>query len=221
MIEKKMIEERMKMLSAKEALLSLFKGYPVIDVTIEKTPLGYKATLYSHKPTIILSRAGDLMEKGAKMCSQILNNENVTIKVDKIENPDLDPKVVAERIAGKLERYGFKKYKKIGDEELKRIQAAGARGAEIEIGGIIKERADHVKFRFVGGVLPKTGNVEQYGVRKASRQLIVKRGAIGIKVTIVLNVPMPGEVRLSQEEVKENGGTATGEQGSQAGSQGS
>ncbi|MCW1293158.1 MAG: KH domain-containing protein [Candidatus Parvarchaeota archaeon] len=202
MIEKKIIREGMAKLAVKEALLKLFKGYPVIDINIDKTPLGYRVIIYSHKPSVILGRAGDLIEKGVALASKLLNNESVRLQVEQIENPDLDPRVVAERIKTKLERYGFKKYKKIGDQELEIIRKAGARGAEIEIGGIIKERADHVKFRFVGGVLPKSGNVEQYGVRRAARQLIVKRGAIGIKVTIVLKSRMPGEL-----EVNENGGS--------------
>ncbi|MEM3829642.1 MAG: hypothetical protein QXP36_10575 [Conexivisphaerales archaeon] len=217
MIEKKIIKERSAMLSAKEELAKLFKGYPVVDISMDKTPLGYRAIIYSHKPSVILNRASDLIDKGASIASKILRNEPVRIQVEQIQNPDLDPRVVAERIASKLERYGFKKYKKIGDQELEIVRKAGARGAEIEIGGIIKERADHVKFRFVGGVLPKAGNVEQYGVRRAKKQLIVKRGAIGIKVTIVLNTNMPGEIEVIESGTER--GTETGEERREEGAQ--
>jgi ribosomal protein S3 len=204
MIEKKIIQERMKMLAVKEALISLFKGYPIIDVKVERTPLGYRAVMYSTKPSIILGRGAELLRQGTQMAQQILENENVRISVEIIENPDLDPRVVVDRVVTKLARYGFKKYKKVGSDEIERIKAAGARGAEIEIGGIIKERADHAKFRIVGGVLPKAGNVEQYGVRKAQRQLIVSRGAIGVKCIIVVNSPMPGEA-IMNKEVSQNG----------------
>ncbi len=209
MIEKKIIEEKMRMLSVKEMLMDLFKGYPVIDIKIERTPLGYRAIMYSTKPSVILGKGSDLLRQGTQKAESILKSSNVRISVENVENPDLDPRVIVDRVVTKLARYGFKKYKKVGSVELERIKAAGARGAEIEIGGIIKERADHVKFRIVGGVLPKAGNVEQYGVKKAKKQLIVTRGAIGVKSIIVVNSPMPGEVVIkeqnNEQKVSENG----------------
>ncbi|MDP8012521.1 MAG: hypothetical protein RAK22_00255 [Nanoarchaeota archaeon] len=215
----KIISNAMREQIAIEYLVKKFNRLGVSSVKIDKTPLGIKVVIFAYKPNLIISRYSNLLKEASSKIGQIFNTEPPRIDVEGVENPLLDPEIVADSIAFNIFRFGPMKYKVIAHKALDNTMKAGARGAEIEIGGVLKERAAHFKFRPNGGVLPKSGQVEQYGVRKASKQLLLKRGMIGIKVTIVTNKPMPGEVRFkdggetgrsgdgtSEDEHKENTG---------------
>ncbi len=192
----KIISNAMREQIAIEYLVKKFNRLGVSSVKIDKTPLGIKVVIFAYKPNLIISRYSNLLKEASSKIGQIFNIEPPRIDVEGVENPLLDPEIVADSIAFNIFRFGPMKYKVIAHKALDNTMKAGARGAEIEIGGVLKERAAHFKFRPNGGVLPKSGQVEQYGVRKASKQLLLKRGMIGIKVTIVTNKPMPGEVRF-------------------------
>lgn len=193
---KKITNSLIKEQIAKEYLMKKFNRLGISSVKIDKTPLGIKVIVYAYKPGLIVSRYSALLKEASAKVGQIFDIEPPRIDVEEVDNPMLDPEIIADSIAFNISRYGPMKYKVVAHKALDNIMKAGARGAEIEIGGVIKERAAHFKFRPTGGVLPKSGQIEQYGIKKASKQLLLKRGMIGIKVTIVTNKPMPGEVRF-------------------------
>ncbi|MCL4400984.1 KH domain-containing protein [Candidatus Parvarchaeota archaeon] len=222
MLPKKIINSRLNEQIAKEYLLKKFSRYGISEIKIDKTPLGMKVVLKTPKPGILVTRGGQSLKEAARELGEQFKQEPPHIEIEQTEDPLLDPEAVADSIAFKISKYGSMKYKIIAHRALDDIMNAGASGAEIEIGGVIKERAAHFKFRPHGSVMPKTGQVEQFGVRKAKKELVLKRGAIGIKVTIVVPTHSISEVefkdgrelegagvRASENEHKKDTGTTT------------
>ncbi len=196
MLPKKIINNRINEHVAKEYLTKTFNRYGVSEINLEKTPLGIKVVLKTPKPGSLISRSGSLLKEASTTLGKLFKQEPPHIDIEETIDPMLDPEVIADSIAFKIAKYGPMKYKTVAHEALDRMMQAGAIGAEVEVGGVIKERAAHFKFRPHGGVLPKTGQLEQYGVKKTRKQLLLKRGMIGIKVTIVVPKEMPGEVKF-------------------------
>lgn len=207
MLPKKIISSRLNEQTAREYLLKKFNRFGISEIKIDKTPLGMKVVLKTPKPGVLVTRGGQSLKEASKELGTLFKQEPPHIDIEQTENQLLDPEVIADSIAFKISRYGPMKYKIIAHRALEDIIRAGAGGAEIEIGGVIKERAAHFKFRPHGSVMPKTGQLEMFGVRKAKKQLVLKRGSIGIKVTIVVPPQTADGVafRTAPEEPKKEG----------------
>ena len=137
--------------------------------------------------------------------------ENPQIEVAEINEVNLDPASVAQRIASYFERFGPKRFKLIGYKELQNIIDAGALGAEIVISGRGVPGARAKRWRFQAGHLKKSGNVSENYTKKAIAVANLKSGTIGIKVDILTpDVIMPDEIKIKTiqmpviiEEIKE------------------
>ncbi len=208
MLPKKVINSRVSEQAAAEYLQKKFNRFGISDIIISKTPLGMKVVIKTPKPGALVTRAAQTMRDASKYLGTYFKQEPPRIEVEQTEDPQLDPAIVADSIAFRISKYGPMRYKIIAHRAMDEIMAAGAGGVEIEIGGVIKERAAHFKFRPHGSVMPKTGYLESFGVRKAEKQLVLKRGAVGIKVTIVVPVHSPSGVEI--KDGRELEGTGDG-----------
>ena len=106
-------------------------GYSGVD--IQKTPLGTRVIIYAARPGMVIGRRG----KNVKIMTQILEEryaiENPQIEVSEIEAPELNAKVLAQRLTGRLERGTH--YRRATYSILRRVKAAGAKGVEIKVSG--------------------------------------------------------------------------------------
>ncbi|MEM3715210.1 MAG: 30S ribosomal protein S3, partial [Nitrososphaeria archaeon] len=110
------------------------------------------------------------------------------INVSEIQNPALNPALIAEHIASALER-GIH-FRRAANIALRQIMDAGARGAEIIITGkLVSERSRREKFR--AGVLLKAGQYSMEEVRTAVTSVLLKPGIVGIQVNILPPVELP------------------------------
>ena len=208
MLPKKIISLRVNEQVAKDYLIKKFSRFSISDIKIDKTPLGMRIALKTPKPGVLVTRGGQTLKEASKDLGAFFKQEPPHIDIEQSDSALLDPEVVADSIAFRIAKYGPMKYKIIAHRAMDEIMSAGAGGVEIEIGGVIKERAAHFKFRPHGSVMPKTGQLEDFGVKKAKKQLVLKRGTIGIKVTIV--VPTQGLEGVKFKDGRESEGTGTG-----------
>lgn len=206
MLPKKIINSRVQEQKQREFTLGKLERFGVVDVKIEKTPLGIKVVALTPKPGILITRASQLMHDIVKQMSIEYNQEISRIEVEQVKDPILDPAVVADSISFKINKYGPMRYKAIVHQIMEDVLRGGAGGVEIELSGVIKERAARFKFRPHGSVMPKTGQIELFGVRKAKKQLVLKRGTIGIKVTIVVPPEHLGGIKLKDGRGSEGAG---------------
>ena len=211
MLPRKIITAKVNEEIVREYLLKKFNRFGISDIRIEKTPLGMKIVIRTPKPGAMVTRANQIIKDSSRELGDYFKQESPRIEIESSESPDLDPAIVADSIAFKISKYGPMKYKVVAHKAMDSIMSAGAKGVEIEIGGVIKERAAHFKFRPTGSVMPKTGQVEFFGVRTAKKQLVLKRGSIGIKVTIVVPTESTGGIKISDGRESERSGDGTPE----------
>jgi small subunit ribosomal protein S3 len=151
-------------------------------VNIAETPLGTHIVIYAMRPGLVIGRSGETIRELAKILEEKFGVSNPQISVSEIEVPELNPYIVATRIASALERGVH--FRRAGFWALNQIMEAGALGAEITISGKLRtERARYEKFK--AGYLPKCGDPAMKYMRKAEVHVQLKPGIYGIKVRIM------------------------------------
>ncbi|MFT4343183.1 MAG: 30S ribosomal protein S3 [Candidatus Woesearchaeota archaeon] len=184
MIEKKFIQDIVKQYQLEAYLSENLRNVGFSSAVVHKTPLGEKVIITASRPGLIVGRKGENIQKLTKALKSRFNLENPQIEIVEIEQPMLDPLVVAERIASTMERFGLSKFKGIGHKMLADVMGAGAKGVEIIISGKIpSSRAK--RWRFYQGYLKKSGDIAVSYIRKAHTQAKLKTGVVGIQVKIM------------------------------------
>ncbi len=151
-------------------------------VNISETPLGTHVVIYAMRPGLVIGRSGETIRELAKVLEEKFKVSNPQISVSEIEVPELNPYIVATRIASALQRGVH--FRRAGFWALNQVMEAGALGVEIIISGKLRtERARYEKFR--SGYLPKCGDPALKYMRKAEVHVQLKPGIYGVKVRIM------------------------------------
>lgn len=203
---KHFINEYIKKAEIDEFLWREFERAGYGGVTITRTPLGTNIVIYAMRPGIVIGRGGETIKNLARILEEKFNLPNPQISVAEIEIPELNPYVMASRIAAALRRGVH--FRRVGFWALNRIMSAGALGAEITISGKLRtERARVEKFR--DGYIPKSGEPAMRYVKKAVAHVQLKPGIFGVKVLIVSpDAKFPDEVEILEEKAEGEGGEA-------------
>ncbi|MGQ9478589.1 MAG: 30S ribosomal protein S3 [Thermoproteota archaeon] len=173
-----------------------YKGVRVMNV-----PSGLIVTIYTSKPGVVIGPDGRSIRELQERLEKDFGLQNPQVNVAEVENPDLEPQLVAQMVCRALER-GVK-YRRAARIALRRIAAAGALGCEIRIGGkLTTDRARFEKFSF--GYLPAAGDHALKNVKVGKASVLLPQGIIGVKVKVMTQTSFPDEVRIvaPQEEVK-------------------
>ncbi|MEM2326420.1 MAG: 30S ribosomal protein S3 [Candidatus Bathyarchaeia archaeon] len=208
---KHIVKENIRKAEIDEFLWKEFERAGYGGVHITKTPLGTNVVIYAVRPGLIIGRGGETIKSLAKVLEEKFNLPNPQISVAEIEVPELNPHVMASRIAAALRR-GIH-FRRVGYWALKQIMGAGALGAEITISGKLRtERARAEKFR--DGYIPKSGEPAMKYVKRAVTHVYLKPGIFGVQVTIVSpEAKFPDEIELIEEKAEEVASQAGSEGG--------
>lgn len=173
-------------------------GYGGVEIT--KTPLGTHIVIYAMRPGIVIGRGGETIRELAKILEETFKLPNPQISVAEIEIPELNPYVVASRIAAALKRGVH--FRRAGFWAVNQVMEAGALGVEITISGKLRtERARYEKFR--AGYLQKSGEPAMKYLRKAEVHVQLKPGVFGVKVQIMPpDAEFPDKIQVIEEKVK-------------------
>ncbi len=161
------------------------KNFPLGDYSrteLQRTPLGIKIVIYTHKPGKIIGRGGKNINEMTEAIKKRFDLENPQLDVKSIENPNLDAMIVAKQIASALEK-GFN-HKKIGNLTIKRIMDSGAIGAQIIISGKLGG-SKSMTSKFTEGYLKHSGAPSKELVDEGFEEAYTKPGKIGIRVKIM------------------------------------
>lgn len=151
-------------------------------VNIAETPLGTHIIIYAMRPGLVIGRSGETIRELAKILEENFGVSNPQISVSEIEVPELNPYIVATRVASALERGVH--FRRAGFWALNQVMEAGALGVEIIISGKLRtERARYEKFK--AGYLPKCGDPAIKYMRKAEVHVQLKPGIYGVRVRIM------------------------------------
>ena len=104
----------------------------ISKIEIERTAKSIKANVYTAKPGIALGKNGENVNKvRADLAKKFKKDINVNIV--EVKNPDIDAQLVAENIAGQLERRIS--YRKAMKQCMAKAMKAGAKGIKTNAAG--------------------------------------------------------------------------------------
>lgn len=154
-------------------------GYAGVDIV--KTPIGTRVVIYASRPATIIGKGGRTIKELAQFFERYFNLENPQITVSVVENPQLNARVMAFRLAVALEKgYHFRRAAFL---ILREIMNAGALGAEVIVSGkLTSERARYEKLK--EGVVYKSGQQLDVMVDRAVAIAMLKPGVYGVEVAI-------------------------------------
>ncbi len=131
-------------------------GYGGMDVA--KTPMGTQIVLKAEKPGMVIGKGGENIRKVTTALEDRFNLEDPQIDVQEVEEPDLNARIVADRLANALERGWY--FRKAGHTTIDRIMEAGALGAEIVLSGKVTGARSRVE-KFNRGYIKHNGEPQR------------------------------------------------------------
>ena len=169
----------------------------ISKIEIERTAKFVKVNVYTAKPGLVIGKGGNLAESLKAELSKMINKD-VNLNIVEVKDVDTDAQLVAENIAGQLERrISFRRAMK---QCMQKSMKAGALGIKTAVSGRLGG-ADMARTEFYKeGTIPlQTLRADiDYGFYEANTTY----GKIGVKVWIY-----KGEI-LPSKKIKAEGGEA-------------
>ena len=155
-------------------------GYGGMDIA--KTPMGTQIVLKAEKPGMVIGKGGKNIRKITTELTERFGMEDPQIDVQEVDEPDLNARIVADRLANALERGWY--FRKAGHTTIDRIMEAGALGAEIVLSGKVTGARSRVE-KFNRGYIKHNGEPAQSVVDEGQGVAVMKLGTIGVTVKII------------------------------------
>ncbi|AGB16554.1 ribosomal protein S3, eukaryotic/archaeal type [Halovivax ruber XH-70] len=155
-------------------------GYGGMDVA--QTPMGTQIVLKAEKPGMVIGKGGENIRKVTTALEERFNLEDPQIDVQEVDEPDLNARIVADRLANALERGWY--FRKAGHTTIDRIMDAGALGAEIVLSGKVTGARSRVE-KFNRGYIKHNGEPADEVVDHGQGVAVMKLGTIGVDVKII------------------------------------
>ena len=181
-IVKRIIRDSIERAKVDELLANEYEqaGYGGIQLT--KTPMGAQINLFAMRPGRVIGKRGRAIKEASERLERELGLANPQITVVEVEVPELNPRIMASRIANALER-GIH-FRRAIFWSLNRIMENGALGCEVLLKGPLRSARSRFE-KVVEGYVPKSGEPALRWVKTATIHVKMKRGTLGVTVKIV------------------------------------
>lgn len=167
-------------------------GYGGVDV--QKTPIGTRITLYVTRPGLVIGRKGIGIKDITSKLEEKFGLTNPQISVMEVAVPELNPKIMCNRIAQLIERGTA--FRRACLWTINTISNAGALGVEVTVAGKLRSERAHFE-KHTSGVLPKSGDIAEKVVKVGVTHVRTKMGLMGIQLRIALKNEMPQDFEYS------------------------
>ncbi len=166
----------------------------VSTIEVERFPGKVRVIVHTAKPGILIGRKGDSVKK-IRTDLEALIGKKIDLEIKEIKNPDTDAYLVAENLAGQIERRVS--YRRAMKRALQQAIRQGAQGIKVEVQGRLSgaEMARSVWLR-EGRVPLQTLRAD---IDFARAEALTTYGRIGVKVWVYR-----GEVLPEMEEKVES-----------------
>ena len=193
-VVKRIIKNNIERVAVDELLADEYDQAGYGGIALTKTPLGTQINLFAMRPGRVIGKRGRAIKDASARLERELNITNPQITVIEVEVPELSPQIMAARIANALERGVH--YRRSLFWSLNRTMESGALGCEIVIKGPL--RSNRGRFEKVSeGYVPKSGDPALRWVKKATVHVKMKKGTIGVTVSIVSpDAKFPDKINL-------------------------
>ncbi|RKD94713.1 30S ribosomal protein S3 [Halopiger aswanensis] len=170
-------------------------GYGGMEVA--KTPMGTQIVLKAEKPGMVIGKGGENIRKVTTALEEQFNLEDPQVDVQEVDEPDLNARIVADRLANALERGWY--FRKAGHTTIDRIMEAGALGAEIVLSGKVTGARSRVE-KFNRGYIKHNGEPAEEIVDEGQATAVMKLGTIGVTVKIIPpGAELPDDFEVSED----------------------
>jgi small subunit ribosomal protein S3 len=181
-------------------------GYGGLE--IQKSPVGITLKVYVARPGLAIGRRGTGIKDLTDKVAAKFKLANPQIAVTEVENPELNARIMAARIAQIASRGTA--FRRAAMWSVNNIMNAGAAGVEISVAGKLRSDRSHGE-KYRAGIVPKSGETAARSVTEATTDVLLKLGLYGIKVKIALKDALPPDFQfkedVKEEENRENGST--------------
>jgi small subunit ribosomal protein S3 len=195
-VVKRIIQDSIERVKVDELLLDEYEQAGYGGITLTKTPLGAQINLFAMRPGRVIGKRGRAIKAASARLEDELGLPNPQITVVEVEVPEMNPQIMASRIANALERGVH--YRRAIFWSLRRIIDSGAIGCEVLLKGPLRSARSRFE-KVVEGYVPKSGDPALRNVRTATIHVKMKRGVIGVTVNIV-----PPEARFPDKVELDN-----------------
>jgi small subunit ribosomal protein S3 len=172
-------------------------GYGGLEV--QKSPVGTTLKVYVARPGLAIGRRGTGIKELTDKVATRFSFPNPQIAVTEVENPELNARIMAARVAQIVSRGTA--FRRAAQWTVSNIMNAGAAGVEISVAGKLRSDRSHGE-KYRAGIVPKSGDTADRSVSQATTDVLLKLGLYGIKVKIALRDALPPDFQL-KEDVKE------------------
>lgn len=172
-------------------------GYGGLE--IQKSPAGTTLKVYVARPGLAIGRRGTGIKDLTDKVIARFTFPNPQIAVTEVENPELNARIMAGRIAQIVSRGTA--FRRAAQWSVNNIMNAGAAGVEISVAGKLRSDRSHGE-KYRAGIVPKSGDTAERSVSGATTDVQMKLGLYGIKVKIALKDALPPDFQM-KEDVKE------------------
>jgi small subunit ribosomal protein S3 len=167
-------------------------GYGGVDV--QKTPIGTRITLFVTRPGLVIGRKGAGIKDLTSRLEQNFGLTNPQISVLEVPVPELNPKIMSNRIGQLIERGTA--FRRASLWTINTIMNAGALGVEVSVAGKLRSERSHFE-KHSAGIIPKSGDIAERVVKIGVTHVLTKMGLMGIQLRIALKDEVPPEFELA------------------------
>jgi small subunit ribosomal protein S3 len=166
-------------------------GYGYVDV--QKTPIGTRITLFVTRPGLVIGRKGTGIKDLTTKLEQKFGLTSPQISVMEVSVPELNPKIMCNRIAQLIERGTA--FRRAALWTINTVMNAGALGVEVSIAGKLRSERAHFE-KHSAGIIPKSGDVAARVVDIGITHVLTKMGLMGVQLRIALRHELPQEFEI-------------------------
>ncbi|MBX8635657.1 MAG: 30S ribosomal protein S3 [Thermoplasmata archaeon] len=194
--ERKFIKENTRRVLLKEYMMREVDRAGFGGIDIQRTPLGTRVTLVTERPGLVIGRKGGVIKSLTRQMEELFDFDNPQIEVQEDSNPNLNPQIMAKKLAFALER-GWH-FRRAGHSTVKRIMDSGARGCQVVISGKLTGQR-HRTEKFKEGHVKYCGEPKRLFIKEGFAAAKLKLGIIGVKVQIMApDAKLPDEIEIYQ-----------------------
>jgi len=195
-VVKRIIQDSLERVEVDELLADEYEGAGYGGITLTKTPLGTQINLFAMRPGRVIGKRGRAIKDASERLEIELGLSNPQITVVEVEVPEMNPQIMASRVANALERGVH--FRRAIFWSLRRIMDSGAIGCEVILKGPLRSSRSRFE-KVVEGYVPKSGEPALKFVRAATMHVKMKRGVLGVTVNIVPpDAQFPDKVELGE-----------------------
>jgi small subunit ribosomal protein S3 len=198
---KNVMKNNYRMMELDEYLNATLKDAGYGGSEIQKTPIGTKITLFVTRPGLAIGRKGSGIKDLTLRLEQQFGLSNPQVSVMEVTKPELNPKIMANRIAQLIERGTA--FRRAALWTINTIMEAGALGVEVTIAGKLRSERAHFE-KHTNGVIPKSGDIAEKVVKVSTSEVLTKMGLMGIRLKIAMKEDLPRDFELIEEELGAN-----------------